>query len=212
MCPTMKMLFIDHYDSFSHNVVDWLYLPRGEVEIVHVQYDQHNLLQLASELNVPIVLSPGPKSPFDVPETLALIRQQFGRVPILGICLGHQLLGCFAGFSLLRCLSPRHGSTVRVGLTEESCLYDLNHQNISVGVYNSLCLGDSPSGAADWSVTGRSADSEIQVIENWVNPSAPTIGLQFHPESFLTEDGARLRSCWYSILAQAGWCDFPVDG
>ena len=88
----MRVVFIDHYDSFSFNVIDWLVGSDCQVEVDYVAFDDQAKMRQLLEAPRPLVLSHGPKRPEDAVPTLHLTQNLLGKVPILGICLGHQLL------------------------------------------------------------------------------------------------------------------------
>jgi anthranilate synthase/aminodeoxychorismate synthase-like glutamine amidotransferase len=198
----MRLQYIDHYDSFSYNVIDWLQCPEINVEIAHFQYDEPGLLAKVIAAGDPVVLSPGPKSPVEVPQTLEIVERMIGRVPILGICLGHQILSHLAGFGIARCRSPRHGTVDVIKFTEQSCFYQPDFSQITAAVYNSLCVVETARIKPGWQVTGRSSSGEIHVVEMRNTELAPAVGMQFHPESFLTMDSHRIRECWFSLISQ----------
>ena len=204
----MQIAFIDHNDSFSYNVLHWLE-QCGFSEVQHIMFDK-----IPEEVSVPIVLSPGPHDPSHYPKTIEFVKKSLGQVPILGICLGHQILGAIAGCSLKRSQLTWHGKTRIVNCLHASLsaanVGDLQRtksgflkncpDQLSMASYNSLYL-DAANIFNDWQVTATNEVNEVEVIECWKNPLAPAIGLQFHPESFLSDvTNSCLQKNWYEIV------------
>jgi anthranilate synthase component 2/para-aminobenzoate synthetase component 2 len=133
-----------------------------------------------------LVLSPGPCAPKDAGASLDLVRTLSGRMPILGICLGHQCIGEAFGGRVVHARTPMHGRPSRI-VHDGSGLFAGLTEPIEAGRYHSLIVeldGDEPL-----DVTARSEDGEIMAI---THQRHPTFGLQFHPESILTPQGHRL--------------------
>ena len=188
----MKILLLDNYDSFTYNLYDYL-LQTG----VDCQVLRNDALPLAGFLSLDIdaiVLSPGPKRPRDAGHMMALIEAWHARLPILGICLGHQALGEFFGARLLHAPEPVHGKTSR--------LYHRGHpmfgglpSEFEVMRYHSLVL-ESLAGTP-LEACAHTADGEIMAL---AHPTLPLWGLQFHPESILTELGLPILRNWVAML------------
>lgn len=192
----MKLVFIDHYDSFSANLQAWLLSSPLPIELEVVAFDNAHAMQAVGASQDPLVLSPGPNSPHDAAATLALVQKKLGKVPIFGVCLGHQILGLCAGGSIVRCKQARHGEVHRV------CYADRTGQFAGMAAwgrmpsYNSLVVGEENRFKADWYVTARSAAGEIWGLEYRPVHGAWAFGVQFHPESFLAEGSELLRDNW----------------
>jgi anthranilate/para-aminobenzoate synthase component II len=90
--------------------------------------------------------------------------------------------------------------TETIKFSKDSWLYQADFSQINAAVYNSLCLTETATVKSEWRVTGRTGVGDIHVIENWTNPRAPAIGMQFHPESFMTEDSHKIRDRWYVLM------------
>src|SRR5688572_30515727 len=98
----MRVALIDHYDSFTFNVLDWLAAGTPPLDVRYVAGDDAAALAALASAPCPLVLSPGPRAPADAPATLSLLQALLGKVPILGVCLGHQMLAHAAGAAVVR--------------------------------------------------------------------------------------------------------------
>ena len=144
----------------------------------------------------PIVLSPGPKGPEDVLPTLHLTSSLLGKVPILGICLGHQILAHLHGARIVKGADPHHGNT-RLIIPRDG------FQSFAVrrpaAFYNSLVV-DEASVKGPLRVISRCDHGEVAGIINDSNPLAPAVGLQFHPESYLSQGAQKIRDSFVEVL------------
>lgn len=191
----MQVCFLDHYDSFSFNLIDWLFSDT-DLELVYRPYDTPGLAAELRSHPIPLILSPGPKDPMVLPETMNIVREHIGKVPIFGICLGHQCLGLALGGRITRARNPFHGSAQTLKKAPYSeFLRDLP-ANAEVARYNSLVVADLPEGLA----TAWNADDEIEALEDYTKPQ-PVIGVQFHPESFLSVGVESLKEQWQKLVS-----------
>lgn len=187
----MKVLLLDNYDSFTYNLYD--YLLQAGVECSVYRNDALALSGFEQLDFEAIVLSPGPRRPENAGLMMPLIRQYVERVPILGICLGHQAIGQHFGAQLIKARLPRHGKTSVIQHIEHP-LFEGIPTHFEVMRYHSLLLeslDDTPLRSI-----ASSAESEIMALEH---PSLPLTGVQFHPESILTDFGLQLLKNWVKM-------------
>jgi anthranilate synthase/aminodeoxychorismate synthase-like glutamine amidotransferase len=179
------ILMIDNYDSFTYNLVQYLQELGSEVEVRRndaITVEGINALRPQA-----IVISPGPKTPDDAGVTLAAVRAFSGRVPILGVCLGHQAIGQAFGGKIVRAPTLMHGKTSRIEHDGRTIFRDLPSP-FEATRYHSLVV-DPRSVPADLEI---SATAEGGVIMGLRHRRHATEGVQFHPESVLTGEGKRL--------------------
>ena len=186
------ILLIDNYDSFTYNLFHYLGELGAEVKVV--RNDEISAAQALALRPQGIVLSPGPCTPNEAGICLDVIKQADGRMPILGVCLGHQAIGQVYGGSVVRAPEPMHGKLSRVHHTGKSVFRGLNNDFLATR-YHSLTI-DPPSMPASLEVTATSEDGVIQGV---MHKTHPVHGVQFHPESIASENGHALLSNFLQI-------------
>jgi anthranilate synthase/aminodeoxychorismate synthase-like glutamine amidotransferase len=180
-----RVLLIDNYDSFTYNLVQYLGELGAEVSVV--RNDQISLDEIAARRPDGLVISPGPGHPGEAGITLDLIGRFAGQVPILGVCLGHQAIGQAFGGEVVRAKQPMHGKPSAVSHRAEG-LYDGLPAPFTAARYHSLVV--APETLPDClEVTAWTEDGAIMGLRH---RDFPVEGVQFHPESILTEGGHRL--------------------
>jgi anthranilate synthase component 2 len=182
----MKLLMIDNYDSFTYNIVQYFGELGAEVSVARndeITLDEMDRL-LADGRMDRLVISPGPCSPAEAGISVPAIRHFAGRVPILGVCLGHQSIGAALGGTIVRAQELMHGKTSVITTTQQGVFAGLPRQ-FTVNRYHSLAIerATCPDVLA---VTAWTDDGEIMGIRH---KTLPIEGVQFHPESVLTEHG-----------------------
>ena len=178
----MKIIMIDNYDSFTYNIVQYF----GELgaEVAVFRNDEITLEAIAAHQPDRLVVSPGPCSPAEAGISVAAIRHFAGKLPILGVCLGHQAIGAAFGGNIVRARQLMHGKTSVITTTQEGVFANLPRQFV-VNRYHSLAI-DQASCPDVLAVTAWTEDGEIMGVRH---KTLPIHGVQFHPESILTEHG-----------------------
>jgi anthranilate synthase component II len=182
------LLMIDNYDSFTFNLVQYF----GELgeEVRTLRNDEIDVSGMVALRPARIVFSPGPCTPAEAGVCVEAIRHFAGSVPMLGVCLGHQSIGAALGGRIVRAGVPMHGKTSRIGHDGQG-VFEALPQNFIVVRYHSLVI-ERASLPADLVVTATSNDGEIMGVRH---RGLPIEGVQFHPESILSEHGhAMLRN------------------
>ena len=179
------ILLIDNYDSFTWNL--YQYFCELGAEVLVKRNDELTLAEIASLAPEKIVISPGPCTPDESGISLDVIRRYAGKTPLLGVCLGHQAIAHVFGAAIVRAAQVMHGKTSLIEHNGEGVFKGLNNP-LTVTRYHSLVI-DPPTLPADFIVTARSASGEIMGIRHrqW-----DLEGVQFHPESILSEQGHQL--------------------
>ncbi|MBC3786776.1 anthranilate synthase component II [Spirosoma utsteinense] len=187
----MKLLIVDNFDSFTYMLVDYLRQAGAECRIVR---NNEPMEQFTSEWVDGVVLSPGPGVPRQAGQLMDIIAHFYQRVPILGVCLGHQALGEFFGARLVTAHRPMHGkvSDVRV-LAADELLRNLP-STFAVTRYHSLLLTSLP---ADLIATAATDSGEVMALRH---RTLPLWGVQFHPEAVLTQNGLQLLINWVDSI------------
>lgn len=177
-----KLLMIDNYDSFTYNIVQYFGELGAEVEVF--RNDEISVADIAARAPDLLVVSPGPCSPAEAGISVAAIKHFAGRLPILGVCLGHQAIGAAFGGKIIRAQQLMHGKTSVITTTRQGVFADLPEQ-FTVNRYHSLAIEKSSCPDA-LAVTAWTDDGEIMGVRH---KELPIQGVQFHPESILTEHG-----------------------
>jgi len=184
------MVFVlDNYDSFTYNLVQYL----GELgqEVVVRRNDQVSLEEIETMRPARIVLSPGPCTPQEAGISIDLIRHFAGKLPILGVCLGHQAIGAAFGGNVIRARNLMHGKTSQVEHDGRTIFRDVPSP-ITCTRYHSLIV-EEESLPSELEVTARTRDRDgSNVIMGLRHRRAPIEGVQFHPESVLTQSGKKM--------------------
>ncbi len=178
----LKILMIDNYDSFTYNIVQYFGELGAEVEVF--RNDGITVQGIAERAPDRLVVSPGPCSPAEAGISVAAIAHFAGKMPILGVCLGHQAIGAAFGGRIVRARQLMHGKTSRITTTGQGVFSGLPTQ-FTVNRYHSLAIERS-SCPDCLEPTAWTDDGEIMGVRH---TQQPIQGVQFHPESILTEHG-----------------------
>ncbi len=197
MNQKIKLLIIDNYDSFTYNIVQYFGELGAEVEVF--RNDEITIGQIEARKPDRLVVSPGPCSPLEAGISVAAIQHFAGKLPILGVCLGHQSIGAAFGGKIVRAQELMHGKTSVITTSSQArqrgVFADLPQQ-FTVNRYHSLAIEKS-SCPDVLEVTAWTDDGEIMGVRH---KTLPIEGVQFHPESILTEHGHAMLG---AFLAQA---------
>lgn len=178
----MQILLLDNYDSFTYMLKDYIEQCGAVCDVVR---NDETLPNDIAEKYHALVISPGPCTPRQSGHTLALIHQYHGKMPILGVCLGHQAIGEYFGARLTEARLPVHGKQSKI-FCKQDALFNNLPESFSVTRYHSLLLEDV---ASPLEVIAQTAENEVMAIRH---ETLPIRGVQFHPESCLTEHGLTL--------------------
>jgi anthranilate synthase/aminodeoxychorismate synthase-like glutamine amidotransferase len=179
------ILLIDNYDSFVYNLARYV-RELGDEPLVR-RHDAVTLDQIAELSPSHIIISPGPCSPDEAGISTDVVRRFGTRVPILGVCLGHQCIGAAYGGEIVRAGLPMHGKTSRIHHTGRGLFSGLPTPFTATRYHSLVIAPDSVPPTLD--ITATSEDGEIMAVQHG---EYPVYGVQFHPESVLTEHGYRL--------------------
>ena len=180
------IVLIDNYDSFSYN----LYQLAGTVQpdIRVIRNDRYTTEEIEAMKPESIILSPGPGRPEDAGVCIDVVKRLAGRIPILGVCLGHQAICRAFGGTVSYAKELMHGKQSELVLEGDSRLFQGIEGPIKVARYHSLAALEDTL-PKELKVTARTADREVMAVEH---ETYPVFGLQFHPESVMTPDGLKM--------------------
>jgi anthranilate synthase/aminodeoxychorismate synthase-like glutamine amidotransferase len=180
---------LDNYDSFTYNLVQYLGELGAQVEVR--RNDEVTIQQIESLRPERILLSPGPCTPQEAGISVELIRYFAGRVPLLGVCLGHQAIGAAFGGEVIRAKNLMHGKTSQVEHDGRTIFRGLSSP-MTATRYHSLIVSEKNL-PADLEVSAWTSDKDgTRVIMGLRHKNLPVEGVQFHPESVLTSEGKKL--------------------
>jgi len=185
------ILIVDNYDSFVHNIARYFVELGAEVAVV-----RNDMVSAADLRARAIVISPGPCTPREAGQSIELVRDCSGKLPILGICLGHQVIGEVFGGRVTRARRPLHGESSEI-IHDGTGIFAGIPNRFSAGRYHSLIV-DLEKCDTPLAVTATSDDGEIMAVQH---RDHPTFGVQFHPESILTEHGYDLLGNFLKVVS-----------
>jgi anthranilate synthase component II len=189
----VKVLLVDNYDSFTHNIISTLQTI-GQSDITIVKNDAIDF-EAVHNYNG-IIISPGPKTPQESGQIIELIKIFAPTIPILGICLGHQAIAEAFGGCIYNMPMPKHGCKIKLQIIQDHPIYKNLIQPVEVGLYHSWAV-DEAKLSKDLVI---SAIQDNGVIMSMYHKVYPIIGLQYHPESFMTTNGPQIFKNWLALL------------
>ena len=187
-------ILIDNYDSFTYNLYHYLGELGAEIEVY--RNDQISVAEVMAKAPQGIILSPGPCDPDRAGICLDLIKAAAGKIPILGVCLGHQAIGQAFGGKVVRANKPMHGKLSHIHHRNKSVFLDIPN-DFAATRYHSLVV-ERESLPAELEITAETDDGTIMGL---AHKSLPIAGVQFHPESIASEHGHQLLG---NFLTSAG--------
>lgn len=184
------LLLLDNFDSFTYNLVDYFGQAGVEAKVVRNDVPLQEVIQLPVTA---VVLSPGPGTPKQAGSLMDVIHYYHEKVPMLGICLGHQALGEFFGAKLEKGIKPMHGKVSEI-ICEADPIFESIPSKTEVVRYHSLVLRHTPESILPLAHT---AEGELMAFKH---KTLPLYALQFHPEAALTTYGLQMLKNWVSIV------------
>ncbi|MEH6500092.1 MAG: aminodeoxychorismate/anthranilate synthase component II [Pseudoalteromonas distincta] len=186
----VKLLMIDNYDSFTYNVVQYLGELGAEVKVI--RNDELSIAEIEALQPERIVISPGPCTPNEAGVSVAVLRHFAGKLPILGICLGHQAIGQAFGGEVIRARQVMHGKVSPVFHENQGVFAGLNNP-LTVTRYHSLVVRRDPlPDCLEMTAWTQHDDGSVDEIMGLRHREYMIEGVQFHPESILTDQGHEL--------------------
>ena len=181
----MKVLLIDNYDSFTYNLYHYLEAQKCSVDVI--RNDKISAKQIIKKKYKKIVISPGPGNPDQAGNCLKIVKDLFNKIPILGVCLGHQIIGQVFGAKIVNAKKLMHGKTSKI-LHNKIGIFKGVKNNLVGTRYHSLII-DQKTLNKDFIITAKTKDNVIMGI---MHKNYNVHGVQFHPESISTKEGMKL--------------------
>ncbi|GAB3596976.1 anthranilate synthase component II [Microbacterium tumbae] len=196
---TVRVLVVDNHDSFVHTLVGYLRELGAEVTVVEADAADEAAFEGMLSAQDAVLLSPGPGRPREAGASVAIAGLAAGRrMPLLGVCLGHQAIGAAFGVEVSEASELLHGMVSQVE-HDSSALFDGIPSPFAAGRYHSLALAEAEL-PPELVVTARAEGGTVMAI---AHRELPILGVQFHPESVLTEGGYRLLANWLALAGDA---------
>jgi anthranilate synthase/aminodeoxychorismate synthase-like glutamine amidotransferase len=187
------LLVIDNYDSFTYNLVQYLGELGSDIKVF--RNDEITVDEIADDLKPEkLLISPGPGTPDNAGITLSAIERFAGRIPVLGVCLGHQAIGQYFGGKVVRAPEPVHGKPVKV-IHDGRTIFEGLPAEFTAGRYHSLVV-ERDSVPDSLEISAESPDGLVMGLRH---KTQKVEGVQFHPESILTEEGKHLLSNFLNL-------------
>ena len=179
------LVMIDNYDSFTYNLVQYFFELGQKVEVF--RNDEISLQDIEEKSPDFLVISPGPCTPKEAGISVSAISHFAGKIPILGVCLGHQSIGAAYGADIIKAKKIMHGKLSKINHNQSGIFSSIDNDFVATR-YHSLIIDES-SLSKDFEVSARADDGTLMAIQH---NALPVTGIQFHPESIATENGKAL--------------------
>lgn len=189
------ILIIDNYDSFTYNLYQYIGELNGDIKVV--RNDRIAIDEIEKEKPSHIVISPGPGFPKDAGISIEVIRKLGKKIPILGVCLGHQAIGEAFGGKVIHSKKLMHGKVSDINISNECRIFKGMPHRIKAGRYHSLIV-EKDTLPPELEMTASTDDGEIMGLQH---REYPVFGIQFHPESILTPEGKQILNNFIHITA-----------
>ena len=185
------LLLIDNFDSFSYILADLIRQTGAELQILRNTVTVEDLEKIKFE---GLILSPGPEKPSTAGNLLPILAHYHDKLPILGVCLGHQAIGEYFGAELVKNKFPTHGKVHRVVKSKNHFYTDTLPESFDVTRYHSLELKNLPD------CLEKILETESGELMGIAHKTLPILGIQYHPEAYLTEYGLELIQAWVNSI------------
>ncbi len=186
----MKILVIDNFDSFTYNIVH--YLEALQFNVKTIRYDDFNI-DIASNFEK-ILISPGPGHVNNYPKLFEFLKKYHKKKSIFGVCLGHQIIAKFYGYEIAQMKKVLHGKKIKINILDHDIIFSDIRNKFFAGHYHSWCVKKKPG--TDIIVTSVTNDKIISSIRHKLDS---VFGVQFHPESIMTEYGRKILENWIKL-------------
>jgi anthranilate synthase/aminodeoxychorismate synthase-like glutamine amidotransferase len=196
------ILLIDNYDSFTYNLVQRLGEIDPSLELEVFRNDQIGLDEIEAKHPTHLIISPGPCTPSEAGISLACVEQFAGRVPLLGVCLGHQAIGQAFGATIVRATRLMHGKTDMIHHDGRGLLEGLPNPFEATRYHSLVIRPDTLSDEFEISAWSRTPEDELEIM-GIRHKRFPLFGVQFHPESFLTACGTKILERFLAVAVEA---------
>ena len=182
------ILIVDNYDSFTYNLAQRIGEIDGQVDLKVMRNDQVTIEQIQSLAPTHLIISPGPCTPNEAGISVDCVKHFHGKLPILGVCLGHQSIGAATGSKIVRADRLMHGKTDQIHHVGKSIFAGIPTPTTATRYHSLVIQPDTLSDEFEVIAWTFSPDGEREIM-GIKHQEHPTFGLQFHPESFLSERG-----------------------
>lgn len=201
------LLMIDNYDSFTYNVVQYLGELKADVKVV--RNDEITIEQIAALAPEKIVISPGPCTPHEAGISMPAIEAFAGKIPLLGICLGHQAIGAVFGGKVVRARAVMHGKTSQIYHKGVGVFRDIPSPYTATRYHSLIIEKESLPDCLEITAWTQLEDGSVDEIMGVRHKTLAVEGVQFHPESVLTEHGHKLLHNFLSgnVLSENGYSE-----